>query len=325
MSTPKKTYTALYHYDPLDRLTSTHASQRFYRDTRIATEINSERTTSFFEHQSLPLAERHLGEAVTLLATDLQTSVLHSINSTHHQPQAYSPYGHRPAQNVLLSVLGFNSELPDPVTGHYLLGQGHRAYNPVLMRFNRPDTLSPFGKGGINAYAYCSNNPITRIDPTAESWITKIYGKIPETLLHLSNNGLPDSFYDVNKYALDKALNKYNHADKITKTTKYIKEINAHIALKQHNLNKKILPLLSYATTHSEKNIATATSQTQKLNYKLESNLSKTEDFRSYLQLTEDYLKNLTTTPTDISTARANIRRESPTTPIATRNSGDRH
>jgi RHS repeat-associated protein len=62
--------------------------------------------------------------------------------------------------------MGFNGERPDPLTGHYLLGNGYRAFNPVLMRFNSPDSLSPFGKGGLNAYAYALGNPVDRVDPT---------------------------------------------------------------------------------------------------------------------------------------------------------------
>ncbi|WP_010202033.1 RHS repeat-associated core domain-containing protein, partial [Pseudomonas amygdali] len=41
----------------------------------------------------------------------------------------------------------------------------YRAFNPVLMRFNSPDTLSPFGRGGLNAYAYCQGDPVNRSDP----------------------------------------------------------------------------------------------------------------------------------------------------------------
>src|SRR5471032_2916159 len=34
------------------------------------------------------------------------------------------------------------------------------------MRFNSPDSLSPFWKGGVNAYAYCVGDPVNRVDPT---------------------------------------------------------------------------------------------------------------------------------------------------------------
>lgn len=62
------------------------------------------------------------------------------------------------------SMPGFNSELADPLTGHYLLGHGYRVYNPVLMRFNSPDSLSPFAEGGINTYAYCAGDPVNHSD-----------------------------------------------------------------------------------------------------------------------------------------------------------------
>jgi RHS repeat-associated protein len=61
---------------------------------------------------------------------------------------------------------GFNGEHPDPLTGHYPLGNGYRSYNPVLMRFNSPDSLSPFDEGGINGYAYCTGDPVNRGDST---------------------------------------------------------------------------------------------------------------------------------------------------------------
>ncbi|MFJ2449839.1 RHS repeat-associated core domain-containing protein [Pseudomonas sp. NPDC087626] len=101
----------------------------------------------------------------TLLATDQQRSVLHALGGGVRHPIAYSPYGHHPADSGLLSLLGFHGERRDPVTGHYLLGNGYRAFNPVLMRFNSPDSWSPFGMGGLNAYAYGIGNP-HRLDPT---------------------------------------------------------------------------------------------------------------------------------------------------------------
>ncbi|WP_310886420.1 RHS repeat-associated core domain-containing protein, partial [Pseudomonas syringae] len=35
-----------------------------------------------------------------------------------------------------------------------------------LMRFNSPDSWSPFGEGGVNAYAYIEGNPVGRRDPS---------------------------------------------------------------------------------------------------------------------------------------------------------------
>jgi len=105
----------------------------------------------------------------TLLLTDQQCSVLHTVNAQAHKPKAYTAYGHRPAESGMTCLLGFNGEPPDPVTGHYLLGNGYRAFNPVLMRFNSPDSLSPFGEGGLNGYAYCLGDPVNRVDPTGHS------------------------------------------------------------------------------------------------------------------------------------------------------------
>ncbi len=67
--------------------------------------------------------------------------------------------------------IAFNGERLDPVTGLYHLGQGYRAYNPGLMRFHAADSLSPFGEGGINPYAYCLGDPVSLVDPTGHiSW-----------------------------------------------------------------------------------------------------------------------------------------------------------
>ncbi len=61
-------------------------------------------------------------------------------------------------------MLGFNGERYDPLTHTYALGQGYRSYSQVLMRFQRPDDLSPFLEGGLNAYAYCKNDPVNYQD-----------------------------------------------------------------------------------------------------------------------------------------------------------------
>lgn len=118
----------------------------------------------------------------TLLLTDQQGSVLHTVNVQADKPLAYTVYGHRPAESGMTCLLGFNGEPPDPVTGHYLLGNGYRAFNPVLMRFNSPDSESPFEQGGVNPYAYCEGNPVDYVDPEGR-WrlplaVTKFFGRL---------------------------------------------------------------------------------------------------------------------------------------------------
>ncbi|AUH51297.1 hypothetical protein CXB49_10965 [Chromobacterium sp. ATCC 53434] len=74
-------------------------------------------------------------------------------------------------QSMHNNVLGWNGERLDPVSGATHLGNGYRAYSPALMRFHSPDSLSPFGAGGVNPYAYCAGDPVNRADPSGHlSW-----------------------------------------------------------------------------------------------------------------------------------------------------------
>ena len=105
-----------------------------------------------------------------LLASDLQQSVLIELDRNGPNPFAYSPYGLQSSFRRAGTHLGFNGQFKEGATGWYHLGNGHRVYSPVLMRFHSPDRLSPFGKGGINHYAYCGGSPVNRVDPTGEVW-----------------------------------------------------------------------------------------------------------------------------------------------------------
>jgi hypothetical protein len=122
MNVPSTTLRCQYRYDRLDRLVhqtqpETPVHLRFYCKNRLATEIQDTTKHSIIQHDDLLLAQqKHEGNALdtTLLATDLQRSVLHPLKTgTQPRPIAYSPYGHRPVFSALLSLLGFNGERPD--------------------------------------------------------------------------------------------------------------------------------------------------------------------------------------------------------------------
>lgn len=107
-----------------------------------------------------------------LLMPDPRQTPLGERSAAGLQRMAYTPYGERSDSPRPGSRTGFNGQLREP-QGWYHLGNGHRVYNPVLMRFHSPDLLSPFGKGGLNCYAYCVGDPVNYTDPTGQmpNWL----------------------------------------------------------------------------------------------------------------------------------------------------------
>lgn len=99
-----------------------------------------------------------------LAVTDQHQPLLSGIAAVSRQSMAYLAFGHSALPPVSLVTLGFKGERPARFTGHYLLGNGYRAYNPVLMRFNSPDSQSPFEAGGLNVYGYCLSDPVNGVD-----------------------------------------------------------------------------------------------------------------------------------------------------------------
>lgn len=168
-----------YRYDALDRLMGVEpvgapVTTRVYRDASLATQFEGDQHHSLIEAGGHVLAQSsHSGNSVvnSLLGCDQQRSVVQSVTGNQTRRGVYTPYGGQAAEGGVHSLLGFNGEQPDPVTGCYLLGNGYRAYNPELMRFHSPDSMSPFDSGGINPYAYCLGDPINMSDPTGHfSW-----------------------------------------------------------------------------------------------------------------------------------------------------------
>jgi RHS repeat-associated protein len=127
-------------------------------------------------------ANIHVTQARTvLLATDNKNSVLVESAVGKANSIAYSAYGQQSARQEVATGLGFNGQMREAQIGWYLLGNGYRAYNPVLMRFHSPDSWSPFGGGGLNAYMYCVGDPVNASDPTGhigfKQWIRNFFSR----------------------------------------------------------------------------------------------------------------------------------------------------
>ncbi|EGB6348797.1 hypothetical protein H7373_004349 [Salmonella enterica] len=160
-----------YGYDALNRLVSQNVTdgdtrQLYYRADELVNEVlvQQNRATRLVKngHTCLGVSD---DSALTLTAADHNDSLLWSrdVSQKEGLQHNWSPYGNGKTTDLLP---GFNGERTDPVSGASHLGNGYRAYNPVLMRFNCPDSLSPFGGGGINPYAYCAGDPVNHTDPS---------------------------------------------------------------------------------------------------------------------------------------------------------------
>ncbi len=107
--------------------------------------------------------------SIRLQCADAHGSVIRAETRSGSVALAYTTYGHDPRALPACPSLRFTGELREWLSGNYLLGNGYRAYSPVLLRFTSPDDLSPFGEGGLNTYAYCAGDPINSVDPSGHT------------------------------------------------------------------------------------------------------------------------------------------------------------
>ncbi|KAF3921826.1 hypothetical protein AA313_de0205746 [Arthrobotrys entomopaga] len=173
-----------YHYDPQKLKGQTYRDQnnnielhRFrYRGLTLVGEDSASSNTKYSKvgGRTVACQGRKEGRDYSVLTgTDFQGSPHISFDGiTRDKTEtfyAHDPFGNRSVSGdntgLFPMSVGFNGERIDPVTNNYLLG-GRRSYSPQTRHFQSSDSMSPFGLGGISPYAYCSNDPINRSDPS---------------------------------------------------------------------------------------------------------------------------------------------------------------
>lgn len=151
----------------------------FYSRKKLAVLKSTQDTLRIFQALDLPLTERKAAGVALVALDQRQTPVVIGSSKNHHS-FAFTPFGHMP---TAISVsIGFVGERLDLASGCYLFGAGHRSYSPKLMRFHSPDSESPFLRGGINTFAYCSNDPVNYSDPSGRVRLRDLW-KAPQNLI----------------------------------------------------------------------------------------------------------------------------------------------
>lgn len=152
------------------------SSRRFYQNGRVSTELGGPVTRSVFQHTGGLLAQRTSGAeaSLSLMAVETSNTVMMALEHAGNTQYRYTPYGQRTALGNSKNPLGFNGEQLDPVTGCYPLGNGYRLFSPTRQQMCSPDSESPFGKGWLNAYGYCTGDPINNIDPTGHFPLSRL-------------------------------------------------------------------------------------------------------------------------------------------------------
>ncbi|MDZ3994787.1 RHS repeat-associated core domain-containing protein [Pseudomonas sp. Teo4] len=149
----------------------------FYQDKTISNEISATTNLKLFSALNKPLASVN-ADLNTLLANDAQASTLYASAHSANSSRSYTPFGHTRSKIEKTILAEYCGKRKDSFMQCYLLGHGHRGYDPGLMRFYSPDSLSPFSDGGLNAYTYCEGDPINYSDPSGQKkWFFGLFSR----------------------------------------------------------------------------------------------------------------------------------------------------
>lgn len=168
---------------------SASSSRIFYQAGYLSAEVLFDEKRSFLRFKELPLAERELraaGGMVSLLAIDAQHSITKNSCSRFI---SYTPYGYSLSGCLAQSLLGF-SGMHRQLNNCYFSGDGYRTYSTSLMRFNSPDSFSPFDAGGVNSYSYCIGDPINYTDASGHMRV-RPQRRSPDTGLGIAQSSKP--------------------------------------------------------------------------------------------------------------------------------------
>ncbi|MQL50349.1 hypothetical protein GEA64_21390 [Photorhabdus khanii] len=177
--TDGKTLLSSYRYDASNQLASQTTgditTHHYYANNTLSyLEDNQKNSTRL-----TPYAQVSKGKnaGTWLTSTDMMGSVLSVTDGNTTESHAFMPYGVRSSDTNTadnsVAVTGYNGERLDDTLTQYHLGNGYRAYNPALQRFTCPDSMSPFGDGGVNPYIYCEGDPINLTDPTGHGVVSR--------------------------------------------------------------------------------------------------------------------------------------------------------
>lgn len=167
------TGTCEYRYDPsgnlTDRVLDGALTRSFFSGSQPTHEQTGDKTLRLHAGFALSTLASGVHQGTTLLGTDAQGSVRIEADD-NVRTRLYTVHGAESA-NDENGPYGFAGERREELTGWYI-PSGYRPYDPIVMGFLSPDSDSPFGQGGLNPYAYCSGDPVNRIDPSGHGWLT---------------------------------------------------------------------------------------------------------------------------------------------------------